>query len=156
MLRSLENHFESPNWQLEMKTMAEDYYKVLGVERNASSDEITKAYRKLARKHHPDLNPDDKSAKKRFQEIQSAYDCLNDPDKRAKYDQFGANYEQFAGGAGPGPFGVGVRALTLGTYLVEAKSTLAAFSGTWVVVLDPEEHREAPTFPQRFPSRFGR
>ncbi|MCU0712901.1 MAG: J domain-containing protein [Pirellula sp.] len=90
-----------------MKTMAEDYYKVLGVERSASSDEITKAYRKLARKHHPDLNPDDKSAKSRFQEIQSAYDCLNDPEKRAKYDQFGSNYEQFAGGAGAGPYGAG-------------------------------------------------
>ncbi|MFN7289437.1 MAG: DnaJ domain-containing protein, partial [Pirellula sp.] len=71
--------------------MAEDYYKVLGVERNSNSDEITKAYRKLARKHHPDLNPDDKNAKQRFQEIQSAYDCLNDPEKRAKYDQFGSN-----------------------------------------------------------------
>ncbi len=79
--------------------MAEDYYKTLGVERSASTDEITKAYRKLARKHHPDLNPDDKDAKKRFQEIQSAYDCLNDPDKRQKYDQFGAGYEQYSGGS---------------------------------------------------------
>lgn len=87
--------------------MAEDYYKVLGVERSASSDEITKAYRKLARKHHPDLNPDDKSAKKRFQEIQSAYDCLSDPEKRSKYDQFGSNYEQFAGAGGGNPFGGG-------------------------------------------------
>lgn len=83
--------------------MAEDYYKILGVERNASSDEITKAYRKLARKHHPDLNPEDKNAKQRFQEIQSAYDCLSDSDKRARYDQFGSNYEQFAGGGGPNP-----------------------------------------------------
>ncbi len=79
--------------------MAEDYYKTLGVERNASDDEITKAYRKLARKHHPDLNPDDKDAKKRFQEIQSAYDCLNDPEKRKKYDRFGEGYEQYGGGA---------------------------------------------------------
>ncbi|AMV34178.1 Curved DNA-binding protein [Pirellula sp. SH-Sr6A] len=77
--------------------MAEDYYKVLGVEKSASAEEITKAYRKLARKHHPDLNPDDAGAKKRFQEIQTAYDCLNDADKRAKYDQFGAGYEQFGG-----------------------------------------------------------
>jgi curved DNA-binding protein len=87
--------------------MAEDYYKVLGVERNASPEEITKAYRKLARKHHPDLNPDDKTAKKQFQEIQSAYDCLNDPAKRQKYDQFGANYEQFGGGGGANPFAGG-------------------------------------------------
>jgi DnaJ-class molecular chaperone len=87
--------------------MAADYYKILGVDRNASSDEITKAYRKLARKHHPDLNPDDKNAKQRFQEIQSAYDCLSDSDKRARYDQFGSNYEQFAGGGGPNPYAGG-------------------------------------------------
>jgi len=79
--------------------MAEDFYKILGVERSASGEEITKAYRKLARKYHPDLNPDDKTAKKQFQEIQSAYDCLNDPEKRKKYDQFGANYEQYSGGS---------------------------------------------------------
>lgn len=114
MLRSPENYFESPNWQLEMRTMAEDYYKVLGVERNSNSDEITKAYRKLARKHHPDLNPDDKNAKQRFQEIQSAYDCLNDPEKRAKYDQFGSNYEQYAGAAGAGPFGGGGQGFDFG------------------------------------------
>jgi DnaJ-class molecular chaperone len=77
--------------------MANDYYKVLGVERTASAEEISKAYRKLARKHHPDLNPDDKNAKKRFQEIQQAYDCLNDPEKRSLFDQYGANYEQFGG-----------------------------------------------------------
>ncbi|XZE36942.1 DnaJ C-terminal domain-containing protein [Pirellulaceae bacterium SH501] len=83
--------------------MAEDYYKTLGVEKTATAEEITKAYRKLARQHHPDLNPDDKGAKKRFQEIQSAYDCLNDPEKRAKYDQFGAGYEQMGGN----PYGAG-------------------------------------------------
>ena len=77
--------------------MAIDYYKVLGVERTAKTEEISKAYRKLARKHHPDLNPDDKNAKKRFQEIQHAYDCLNDPEKRALFDQYGSNYEQFGG-----------------------------------------------------------
>ena len=75
--------------------MANDYYKVLDVERTASSEEISKAYRKLARKFHPDHNPDDKSAKKRFQEVQQAYDCLNDPEKRKMYDQFGPDYEKF-------------------------------------------------------------
>lgn len=97
--------------------MANDYYKTLGVERNATAEEISKAYRKLARKYHPDLNPDDKNAKKRFQEIQQAYDCLNDPEKRKMFDQFGSNYEQYGGrppftgggggAAGPGGFDFG-------------------------------------------------
>jgi DnaJ-class molecular chaperone len=77
--------------------MAIDFYKVLNVERTASPEEISKAYRKLARKYHPDLNQEDKNAKKRFQEIQQAYDCLNDPEKRKKFDQFGSDYEQYAG-----------------------------------------------------------
>ncbi|MCU0709678.1 MAG: J domain-containing protein [Pirellula sp.] len=80
--------------------MANDYYKTLGVDRSASQDDIAKAYRKLARKYHPDLNPDDQNAKKRFQEIQAAYDTLNDPEKRKKYDQFGEDYERYSA-AGP-------------------------------------------------------
>ncbi len=84
--------------------MADDYYKTLGVSRSASPEEISKAYRKLARKYHPDLNPDDKNAKKQFQEIQTAYDCLNDPEKKKLYDQYGANYEQVRQ-AGGNPFG---------------------------------------------------
>ncbi len=88
-----------------MKTMAEDYYQALGVNRTASPDEIQKAYRKLARKYHPDMNPDDAAAKKKFQEVQKAYETLNDPEKRKKYDQFGSAYEQMgAGGPGGGPF----------------------------------------------------
>jgi DnaJ-class molecular chaperone len=81
--------------------MAEDYYQTLGVDRKASPAEIQKAYRKLARKYHPDMNPDDKSAKENFQKVQQAYDVLNDPEKRQKYDQYGSAFEQ-AGGAGPG------------------------------------------------------
>jgi curved DNA-binding protein len=87
--------------------MPNDYYKTLGIDRSASQEEIAKAYRKLARKYHPDLNPDDQNAKKRFQEIQNAYDTLNDPEKRKLYDQFGEGYERYANG-GPGganPFG---------------------------------------------------
>ncbi len=90
-----------------MKTMAEDYYKSLGVSRTASPEEIQKAYRKLARKYHPDMNPDDAAAKKKFQEIQKAYDTLNDPEKRKMYDQFGSAYEQMGGAAGGGAGGGG-------------------------------------------------
>lgn len=78
---------------------------MLGVSKTASNEEIAKAYRKLARKHHPDLNPDDASAKKKFQEIQTAYDTLNDPEKRKMYDQFGPSYEQMSGGGGGHPGG---------------------------------------------------
>src|SRR5215831_1647681 len=70
-----------------------DYYQVLGVPRTASDKDIKSAYRRLARKYHPDLNPGDKSAEARFKELQSAYDVLSDPEKRKKYDQFGPNWE---------------------------------------------------------------
>jgi len=66
-----------------------DYYKILGVERNASEEDIRKAYRRLALKYHPDRNPDDKDAEKKFKEAAEAYDVLNDPQKRERYDQFG-------------------------------------------------------------------
>lgn len=78
--------------------MADDYYRILGVERNASSSEIQKAYRSLARKYHPDLNPNDKKAKERFKEVQQAYDVLNDSEKRKKYDQFGSAFDQIPEG----------------------------------------------------------
>jgi molecular chaperone DnaJ len=68
---------------------APDYYKLLGLPRNASEDDIKKTYRKLARKHHPDLNPGNKEAEARFKEVSEAYDVLSDPDKRRNYDQFG-------------------------------------------------------------------
>lgn len=70
-----------------------DYYKVLELEKNASPDDIKKAYRKLARKHHPDLNQDDKGAHKKFQQINEANEVLSDPEKRQKYDQYGKNWQ---------------------------------------------------------------
>jgi len=77
-----------------------DYYEVLGVARDATPEQIKKAYRGLARKHHPDANPGDKTAEKKFKEVQNAYDILSDPEKKAKFDQFG--HAAFEGG---GPFG---------------------------------------------------
>ncbi len=70
-----------------------DYYQVLGLTKNASADDIKKAYRKLARKHHPDLNPNDKEAHKTFQQINEANEVLSDPEKRKKYDQYGKDWQ---------------------------------------------------------------
>lgn len=84
--------------------MAEDYYKTLGLSRDASQADIDKAYAKLARKYHPDVNPDDKTAKKKFQAVQAAYDVLKDPSKREMYNRYGSSFEQMgAGGPQPGP-----------------------------------------------------
>jgi curved DNA-binding protein len=70
-----------------------DYYKVLGIKKDASADEIKNAYRKLARKHHPDLNPNDKEANRKFQQINEANEVLSDPEKRKKYDQYGKDWQ---------------------------------------------------------------
>src|SRR6476659_11350413 len=71
-----------------------DYYKILGLDKSAGTEDIKKAYRKLARKHHPDLNPNDKEANKRFQQINEANEVLSDPEKRRKYDQYGKDWQQ--------------------------------------------------------------
>ncbi|MBL1407907.1 DnaJ C-terminal domain-containing protein [Sphingobacterium faecale] len=70
-----------------------DYYSTLGLDKTASQEDIKKAYRKLARKYHPDLNPDDETAKKKFQELNEANEVLTDPEKRRKYDQYGENWK---------------------------------------------------------------
>jgi molecular chaperone DnaJ len=86
--------------------MAEDYYQILGISRSASEEEIKKAYRKLAMKYHPDRNPNDKEAEKRFKEISHAYDVLSNAEKKATYDRFGEAGMQ-GGGGGGNPFGAG-------------------------------------------------
>ena len=80
-----------------------DYYEVLGVEKNADEAAIKKAYRALAKKYHPDMNPGDAEAEKKFKEASEAYAILSDPEKRRQYDQFG--HAAFDGGAGGGGFG---------------------------------------------------
>ena len=97
--------------------MEKDYYQVLGVARERPSAEIKKAYRKLARKYHPDLNPGDKTAEARFKEIQEAYAVLSDPKKRSQYDQFGFAGEPPPPGAGPrGPAARGFEGFDFSDY----------------------------------------
>ncbi len=89
-----------------MAVTFQDYYEILGVPRTATEEEIKKAFRKLARKHHPDVNPNDKSAEERFKKINEAYEVLSDKEKRQKYDRFGENWktgEQFSPPPGYGP-----------------------------------------------------
>lgn len=91
-----------------MAVSYQDYYKLLGVERNAGAEEISKAFKKLARKYHPDLNPGDKKAEEKFKQINEAYEVLKDPEKRKLYDQLGPDWQhgqQFSGRGGQGGFG---------------------------------------------------
>src|SRR5437764_6988705 len=89
-----------------MPSPKHEYYETLGVPKQASADDIRKAYRKLARKHHPDLNPGDKASEDRFKKVQEAYDILSDSKKKSMYDQYGFYSENgMPGGAGPGAGG---------------------------------------------------
>ena len=85
-----------------------DYYKALGVEKTATADQIKKAYRKLARQYHPDVNPNDPDAERKFKEVNEANEVLSDPEKRTKYDQLGADWQRYQqAGAGAQPGGAG-------------------------------------------------
>ena len=88
-----------------MAVKFQDYYEVLGVPRTATEEEIRQQFRKLARKHHPDVNPGNKSAEEKFKEINEAYEVLSDPDKRRRYDQLGSNWKAGADYAGSGANG---------------------------------------------------
>jgi DnaJ-class molecular chaperone len=106
--------------------IGKDYYQILGVSRQASEKEIKRAYRKLARKYHPDVNPSDESAEGKFKEINEAYEVLSDPEKRKKYDQLGDNWryaEQFsqAGGQPQGDFGRGYTVFNFGDFATQTQ-----------------------------------
>jgi hypothetical protein len=115
-----------------------DYYKILGVDKTASSDDIKKAYRKLARKHHPDVNPGDKAAEERFKEINEAYQVLSDEEKREKYNRFGSQWQQYQRAGGRADFDWGAwqaqpgRAGTY-THEVSQKSSGRCSVVGWVV-----------------------
>src|SRR5579871_271642 len=103
-----------------------DYYKILGVGKNATEEQIKKAYRSLARKYHPDRNPGDKQAEAHFKEVQDAYDVLSDKTKRAQYDRFGHAGPQ--AGAGPGGFHWGGGGPGNGTFEVDPAEAQEIFS----------------------------
>ncbi len=98
--------------ETESEVEYKDYYKILGVPKSASEKDIKAAYRKLARKLHPDVNPNDKSAQDKFKDVNEAYEVLGDPVKRRKYDELGTNWQQYeqyqrSGGQGPFQWGTG-------------------------------------------------
>lgn len=108
-----------------------DYYEILGIAKSASADEIKSAYRKQAKKYHPDLHPDDKAAEEKFKEVNEAYEVLSDPDKRQKYDQFGhAAFDPSAGGFGAGGFSGGFGGVDLGDIFGDIFGGFGGFGGS--------------------------
>ena len=92
-----------------MAAQFREYYETLGVSKTAPADEIKSAFRKLARKHHPDLAKDKKAAEEKFKEINEAYEVLSDPEKRRKYDEYGSNWQHAGNGFSPPQGGAGGR-----------------------------------------------
>jgi molecular chaperone DnaJ len=133
-----------------------DYYQTLGVERSADAEEIRKAYRKLARKHHPDLNPGDKSAEDRFKKVQEAYDVLSEPKKKEMYDQVGFYSENgMPSGAGPGGPGAGPN-MGFGGFDFSEFTRAANSRGARGRPAGPPDPRESANFQDIFSQWFGR
>jgi curved DNA-binding protein len=109
-----------------------DYYQILGIEKKANESEIKKAFRKLARQYHPDLNPNDKKAEAKFKEINEAYEVLSDAEKRKKYDQFGQYWQQMEGGfpGGSAPGGADVDFGEYGSFEDFINQLLGRFGGS--------------------------
>ena len=135
------------------KRMAQDYYKTLGVAKEASSADIQKAYRDLARKHHPDMNPDNPKAKKKFQEIQSAFDVLNNPEKRELYDRYGSSFETMGQGPPPGGWASapGTAWLVLGPADTRPRTSTSASSSA-TVSAEAKARAEVPTWATSSPT----
>jgi len=113
-----------------------DYYAILGVKKDAAEKEIKQAYRRLARKYHPDVNPGNKEAEEQFKEISEAYEVLSDKEKRAKYDRFGQQWQQFERGAGPGAPG-GFRYETSGDFDFDLGGGIGGFSDFFEMLFGP-------------------
>lgn len=133
-----------------------DYFKVLGVERSADPDTIKRAFRKLARQYHPDVNPGDENAEARFKEISEAYEVLSDPEKRRRYEQFGQYWNQMGGPGGGGAGGFDVDFGRYGNFDEFINDLLGRFGGgTGGFAGAPGGFGFASGFPGGFPSGFG-
>jgi curved DNA-binding protein len=132
-----------------------DYFKVLGVERSADADTIKRAFRKLARQYHPDVNPGNKDAEARFKEISEAYEVLSDPDKRRRYEQFGQYWSQVGGPGGAAPGGFDVDFGRYGNFDDFINDLLGRFGGSSGFPGGAAGFGFGTGFPGGFPGGFG-